>query len=90
MVTTAPGLYFVGLPFQYSFGSMLVAGVGRDAEYVVKHLTNVADMTLPVAAGAISAAIFTASVLPMLVKAARSRDLASYSLGNLVLANLAT
>ena len=44
-------------------------------------------MTLPVAAGAISAAIFTASVLPMLVKAARSRDLASYSLSNLVLAN---
>ena len=42
VVTTAPGLYFVGLPFQYSFGSMLVAGVGRDAEYVVKHLTNVA------------------------------------------------
>jgi hypothetical protein len=32
--------------------------------------------------------IFAASTLPMLVKAYRSRDLASYSLGNIALANL--
>jgi putative flavoprotein involved in K+ transport len=31
---SAPGLYFVGLPFQYAFASMLIGGVGRDAERV--------------------------------------------------------
>ena len=38
VVDTAPGLYFVGLAFQYAFSSMLVGGAGRDAEYVVQHL----------------------------------------------------
>jgi putative flavoprotein involved in K+ transport len=35
-----PGLYFVGLPFQYSFSSMLVGGVARDANFVVKHISS--------------------------------------------------
>jgi putative flavoprotein involved in K+ transport len=35
---SVPGLYFVGLPFQYSLSSTLVGGVGRDAAYVVAHL----------------------------------------------------
>ena len=43
---------------------------------------------LPVLAGAISTAIFAASTMPMVVKAARTRDLSSYSGGNLVLSNL--
>lgn len=34
----APGLYFVGLPFQYTLTSGLVGGVGRDAGYVVQHI----------------------------------------------------
>jgi putative flavoprotein involved in K+ transport len=38
VVPSAPGLYFVGLAFQYAFASMLVGGAGRDAEYVVDHL----------------------------------------------------
>ena len=38
VVAASPGLYFVGLAFQYAFASMLVGGVGRDAEYVVRHL----------------------------------------------------
>jgi putative flavoprotein involved in K+ transport len=38
VVPTSPGLYFVGLAFQYAFASMFVGGAGRDAEYVVKHL----------------------------------------------------
>jgi putative flavoprotein involved in K+ transport len=38
VVPTAPGLYFVGLPFLRSFSSMLVGGVGRDAAYVVGHI----------------------------------------------------
>jgi putative flavoprotein involved in K+ transport len=35
-----PGLYFVGLPFQYSFSSMLVGGVARDASYVARHIAS--------------------------------------------------
>ncbi|HET6728371.1 MAG TPA: hypothetical protein VFG96_03070 [Jiangellaceae bacterium] len=45
-------------------------------------------MNLPVVAGAISTTIFALSTLPMLVKAARTRDLSSYSLGNILLANV--
>src|SRR5688500_12164454 len=44
--------------------------------------------TLPLLAGMVSTTIFAGSVLPMLVKAVRSRDLSSYSLGNLGLANV--
>jgi putative flavoprotein involved in K+ transport len=40
VVDAAPGLYFVGLAFQFAFSSMLVGGAGRDAEYVVKHLDS--------------------------------------------------
>jgi putative flavoprotein involved in K+ transport len=36
----APGLYFVGLPFLYSFASMLVGGVGRDADRVAEHIAQ--------------------------------------------------
>ena len=39
-------------------------------------------------AGSVSTVVFVASTLPMLVKAARTKDLGSYSVGNLVLANL--
>jgi putative flavoprotein involved in K+ transport len=38
VVDDAPGLYFTGLSFQYSFSSMLLAGAGRDAGYVVDQL----------------------------------------------------
>jgi putative flavoprotein involved in K+ transport len=38
IVDAAPGLYFVGLAFQFAFASMLVGGAGRDADYVVRHL----------------------------------------------------
>jgi putative flavoprotein involved in K+ transport len=38
--TTAPGLYFVGLPFLHAFGSMLIGGVGRDAARVAEHITR--------------------------------------------------
>jgi putative flavoprotein involved in K+ transport len=40
VVPSVPGLYFVGLAFQYAFASMLVGGVGRDAQHVVKHLVS--------------------------------------------------
>jgi putative flavoprotein involved in K+ transport len=51
VVPSAPGLYFVGLAFQYAFASMLVGGAGRDAEYVVKHLVaSIADARSPAGA----------------------------------------
>jgi putative flavoprotein involved in K+ transport len=37
---TVPGLYFLGVPFQYAFSSMLVAGAGRDAGYVVERIAE--------------------------------------------------
>jgi hypothetical protein len=46
------------------------------------------DIGLPVVAGMISTSIFALSTLPMLVKAAHTRDLRSYSLGNILLSNL--
>jgi hypothetical protein len=42
---------------------------------------------IPVLAGLASTVLFVASTLPMLAKARRTRDLSSYSLGNLLLAN---
>jgi putative flavoprotein involved in K+ transport len=38
VVGEAPGLFFCGLSFQYSFSSMLISGAGRDAGYVVDRL----------------------------------------------------
>jgi uncharacterized protein with PQ loop repeat len=43
--------------------------------------------SLPTLAGTLSTLIFVASTLPMLIKAIRTRDLASYSLGNIATAN---
>jgi putative flavoprotein involved in K+ transport len=34
LATGAPGLYFLGIPFQFSFTSMLVLGADRDAAFV--------------------------------------------------------
>ena len=44
--------------------------------------------SVPILAGSVSTAIFIASTLPMLLKAGRTKDLTSYSLGNIVLANI--
>jgi hypothetical protein len=46
------------------------------------------DSAMPVLAGAVASVIFVGSTLPMVVKAVRTRDLGSYSLGNILLANL--
>ena len=43
---------------------------------------------LPIAAGTLATIVFAMSALPMLGKAARTRDLRSYSRSNLVLANV--
>ncbi len=46
------------------------------------------DTTLPMLAGMVSTAVFVGSVLPMLHKALRTRELSSYSFGNIALANV--
>jgi hypothetical protein len=46
-------------------------------------------MELPHIAGAVSTVLFASSMIPMLAKAARTKDLASYSLSYIALSNLA-
>jgi uncharacterized protein with PQ loop repeat len=48
---------------------------------------TVGSMDVAVFAGVISTGLFAMSYLPMLVKAARTKDLSSYSLGNLAITN---
>jgi len=55
VVTSEPGLYLVGLPFQFATGSDTLMGVGRDARYVVKQLVRRSRAVEP-AAGALTAA----------------------------------
>ena len=40
VVQAAPGLYFMGLLFQYAATSDVLPGVGRDAEYIAKHIAK--------------------------------------------------
>lgn len=40
VVESEPGLYFVGLLFQYSLTSDVLPGGGRDAEFVAKHIAS--------------------------------------------------
>jgi putative flavoprotein involved in K+ transport len=47
---TVAGLYFLGVPFSYAFTSMLVAGAGRDAKYVVDRIAERARSTADSAA----------------------------------------
>jgi putative flavoprotein involved in K+ transport len=38
VATSQPDLYFLGLPFLYGVTSALIGGVGRDAEFVTRHI----------------------------------------------------
>jgi putative flavoprotein involved in K+ transport len=40
VVGSEPGLYFMGLVFLYSLSSVLIGGVGRDAEYIAAHIAS--------------------------------------------------
>ena len=40
IVESVPGLYFMGLPFQYSLSSALVGGAGRDAKHIADHIVS--------------------------------------------------
>jgi uncharacterized protein with PQ loop repeat len=44
--------------------------------------------SVAILAGSVSTVLFAVSTLPMLIKAARTKELSSYSRGNLVLANV--
>jgi putative flavoprotein involved in K+ transport len=40
VLDVAPGLYFLGLPFQHTFASAVIGGVGKDARYIAKHIAR--------------------------------------------------
>ncbi len=40
VVGSEPGLYFVGLVFLYSLSSVLIGGVGRDAEHIATYIAS--------------------------------------------------
>jgi putative flavoprotein involved in K+ transport len=40
VVESEPGLYFLGLVYQYSFSSDVLPGRGRDAKYIAKHIAK--------------------------------------------------
>ena len=40
VVDAAPGLYFLGLPFQHTFASAVIGGVGKDARYIAEHIAE--------------------------------------------------
>jgi uncharacterized protein with PQ loop repeat len=46
------------------------------------------EINLPTIAGFISTALFSLGTLPMLTKAFRTKNLASYSLGNILMSNV--
>ncbi|ABM08134.1 MULTISPECIES: hypothetical protein [Micrococcaceae] len=46
-------------------------------------------MNIPLLAGTVSTVLFAASMLPMLLKAVRTKDLESYSVGNIATTNVA-
>ncbi|MDX1657666.1 MAG: NAD(P)-binding domain-containing protein [Nitriliruptorales bacterium] len=50
--TVLPGLYFVGLAFQYSASSTLILGAGRDAAYVADHIDEHSDERVSASAAA--------------------------------------
>jgi putative flavoprotein involved in K+ transport len=43
----APGLYFVGMPFQFGLTSGLIGGMGRDAAHVAEHIVQSAARLPP-------------------------------------------
>lgn len=52
-------------------------------------ISTVSNMNVALLAGSTSTVLFAVSYLPMLLKAARTKDLTSYSLGNITMSNLA-
>lgn len=40
VVSSHPGLYFMGLPFQRTLSSTLIVGMGKDAGYIANHIAS--------------------------------------------------
>jgi putative flavoprotein involved in K+ transport len=40
VVESEPGLYFIGIYFLYALSSVLIGGVGRDAEHIARHIAS--------------------------------------------------
>jgi putative flavoprotein involved in K+ transport len=56
-VTEVPGMYFLGLPWQYTWGSGRFSGIARDAGYLMEHITARRNTALnPVAKSAAESA----------------------------------
>jgi putative flavoprotein involved in K+ transport len=55
VVDEAPGLYFCGLAFQYAFASMVLPGVGRDADYIARRIEALASRRAPDTSGRLAA-----------------------------------
>jgi putative flavoprotein involved in K+ transport len=55
VVASQPGLYFVGLPWQFSVASDVLPGVGRDARHVVSRLVRRTSRSTPSEVAPISA-----------------------------------
>jgi putative flavoprotein involved in K+ transport len=64
VATAAPGLYFLGVPFQWAFASMNVFGVGRDAAYVVDRIAERVAAAEEAEAGSTSRAVASVTALP--------------------------
>jgi putative flavoprotein involved in K+ transport len=47
VVDTAPGLYFLGLPFLHTLQSSLIGGSGEDARFIAEHLKTLPISSVP-------------------------------------------
>jgi putative flavoprotein involved in K+ transport len=47
VVTSEPGLYFIGLDFLYAVSSAMIHGVSRDAQYIVQHIASRSETATP-------------------------------------------
>lgn len=54
-VTREPGLYFLGLPWLYTWGSGRFSGIARDAHHVVDHIEARRQAAHPVASASVNA-----------------------------------
>ena len=55
-VTPVPGVYFLGLPWLYTWGSGRFSGVARDAEYLAEYIKARAGSTQPESQAALNEA----------------------------------
>ena len=64
VASAAPGLYFLGVPFQWAFASMNVFGVGRDAAYLVDRIAERLATTAEADSEQASSPVSSVSALP--------------------------